>query len=278
MTGDKENKNVNGNVTAHALPQMPDPDRDRMNALPYWFSRTEKQAENAGLKVPKTVWVDIPVEIQRAFYMEDQDDMSKIQDFVENAAMPAARAANIGLLFLKNGVYSHKFSASHACLPTMDNIPNAVMTVMYEAMLRCGFQYDGTDYLVIRERIDSDPRKTPCIYNGLPFRPEYRVFYDCDQKRRINTVEYWDRDYVYDKLYALTDRLIFDAWYDKIHAEYLANRDKVNHMVDEMMSQVSGLAGKWSVDILQDESGNFWFIDMAVAEMSAYWDKAQKEN
>lgn len=267
MTGDKENK------AARLLPEMPAPERDRMNALPYWFPKIEKPAKNAGLKVPKTIWADIPVPVQRAFYMEGPDDMATITAFVDRTVRPAIRDAGLGLVFLKNGSYSHKFDARSACLPVMSDLPHAVMSIMYEAMLRCGFQYDGTDVLVMRERIGHDPRNTPCIYNGLPFRPEYRVFYDFDAKRRIFTAEYWDKDYVYGKLYDLTDKLVFDAWYDRIHGEYLSNKARVENLVETAMAGVSGLSGPWSVDVMQDENGDFWLIDMAVAEMSAYWDR-----
>lgn len=267
MTGDKENK------SARLFPKMPDPERDRMNALPYWFPKIEKPAKNAGLKVPKTIWADIPVPVQRAFYMEGPDDMATITAFVDGTVRPAIQDAGLGLVFLKNGSYSHKFDARSACLPVMSDLPHAVMSIMYEAMLRCGFQYDGTDYLVMRERIGHDPRNTPCIYNGLPFQPEYRVFYDFDAKHRIFTAEYWDKDYVYNKLYDLTDKLVFDAWYGWIHSKYLSNKARVESLVETAMTDVPDLSGPWSVDVMQDEDGNFWLIDMAVAEMSAYWDR-----
>ena len=42
--------------------------------------------------------------------------------------------------------------------------------------------------------------------------------------------------------------------------------------MSEKMKEVE-LIGNWSVDILLDEKGDFWLIDMAIAENSAYWDK-----
>ena len=38
------------------------------------------------------------------------------------------------------------------------------------------------------------------------------------------------------------------------------------------MKRVNGLNGQWSVDILMDESGTLWLIDMAIAQRSAYWE------
>ena len=44
-------------------------------------------------------------------------------------------------------------------------------------------------------------------------------------------------------------------------------------MVADAMQTVTGLDGPWSIDIMQDDRGNFWLIDMAIAELSAYWEK-----
>lgn len=46
--------------------------------------------------------------------------------------------------------------------------------------------------------------------------------------------------------------------------------------MSEKMKEVE-LIGNWSVDILLDEKGDFWLIDMAIAENSAYWDKRKVE-
>lgn len=271
-----ENK-IDVNKKAPGVMAAPDMSRDRMNAFPFWFEKI-KSIKSDALKIPRSAWIGVPPDVQRAFYMEDPGDMAKITAFVDGAVRPEIQRAKLGLVFLKNGSYSHKFDARSACMPLMSDLPHAVMTVMYEAMLRCGFQYDGTDILVMRERIQHDPKNTPCIYNGLPFRPEYRVFYDFDAKMPIFSVDYWDKDYVYPNLYDATDRLIFDAWYeDHIRAEYEKNEKAVVRAVASAMLQVEGLSGPWSVDVMQDERGNFWLIDMAVAEMSAYWDRRPDE-
>ena len=44
-------------------------------------------------------------------------------------------------------------------------------------------------------------------------------------------------------------------------------------MVADAMKNITALEGPWSIDIMQDDMGNFWLIDMAVAELSAYWEK-----
>lgn len=258
------------------LENMPDMSRDSMNAFPFWFDKI-RNIDEPGLRIPRSVCISVPADIRRAFYMESPEDWRAIEGFVEDVLRPAINKEKLGLVFLKNGGYSHKFDARSACLPLMSDLSHAVMTIMYEAMLRCGFQYDGTECVVARERITHDPSKTPCIYNGLPFRTEYRVFYDFDKKMPVFTVDYWDKDYVYKNLHDMTDRIVYDAWYDAhIRPEYEKNEKKVTDLVSRAMAKVQGLEGPWSVDVMQDEAGNFWLIDMAVAEMSAYWERRPK--
>ena len=247
----------------------PTPERDALNSIAHWFPKIE----NCGLPVPKTLVFPVPRELIPALYMENgMDDYAAIDAFVEGTVRPAVKAAGIGLFFLKNGSYSHKFDAGTACLPQPAMMTNAVINIMQGAMERCGFQYDGTDVLAVRERIGYDRRATPCIYSGLPFRTEYRVFYDFDDKKPVFIVDYWDRDYVRPNLYDMTDKIVFDAHYPVVRGRYEAHRDAVLRSVSDAMSRVDGLHGPWSVDVMEDERGTFWLIDMAVAEMSAYWE------
>ena len=51
------------------------------------------------------------------------------------------------------------------------------------------------------------------------------------------------------------------------------SKEQVEKMVAHAMAKVKGLHGQWSVDILLDERGKFWLIDMAVAQRSAYWEQ-----
>ena len=254
---------------------MPDISRDAMNAFPFWFDKIK--GVETELKIPRSICIPVPAEVVRAFYMESENDLETVENFVEGTVRPAINEAKLGLVFLKNGAYSHKFDARAACLPLMSDLTHAVLTIMNEAMLRCGFQYDGTEVLVARERIRHDQKTTPCIYNGLPFRPEYRVFYDFDRKKPVFTVDYWDKGYVYENLHDLTDKIVYDAWYGFVRQRYDANWKTVQRLVSKAMEQVDGLSGCWSVDVMQDESGGLWLIDMAVAEMSAYWDRRPEE-
>ena len=110
-------------------------------------------------------------------------------------------------------------------------------------------------------------------YNGLPLRPEFRVFYDFDTRKPIFTANYWDYDYVYPHLHDATDKIVFEHERERIEGAFKSEKDRVQAMVETAMKRVTGLAGQWSVDILMDEGDNLWLIDMAIAQRSAYWEK-----
>lgn len=259
------------NMTDKYAGLQPTLERDAMNSFPFWWEKI-KNAPMGKLKLPRTIVIPVPAEIQRAFYLEDPDDIKAIQDFVERTVQPAITQAQLGLYFVKNGGYSHKFDASRACLPLPSDLAHAVVQIMNEAMIRCGFQYDGTDFLVIRERIWHNPEQTPCIYNGLPFRTEFRVFYDFDDRQVLFCKDYWDEGYVRKNLHDKTDQIVYDKWHPEVYRLYKAHKASVANAVAEAMSHVPDLSGPWSVDVMLDEDQNYWLIDMAVAEMSAYWE------
>ena len=136
----------------------------------------------------------------------------------------------------------------------------------------------------------------PCIYKGLPFRPEFRVFYDFDLHEVLFTVNYWDYEYCRPHLFDATDKIIFDKMRPYIVHAYDLFKEKVASAVSQAMEGVTDLTGPWSIDVMlenypisiqeelvKDLSANYylkveeepqlWLIDMAKAECSAYWEK-----
>ena len=128
----------------------------------------------------------------------------------------------------------------------------------------------GVSEIVLREIIPWNNRKTACIYGGMPLRPELRVFYDFDSNEVLFSENYWDYRYVRPSLYDRTDAIVFEAVHDELELICLIYRDRVEEDVAVAMQGVE-LEGKWSVDVLIDDAGKLWLIDMALAERSAYW-------
>lgn len=268
---------------------------DSLNNFSYWFPKIE----NCGMLVPKSQIFPVPQQMltDGVFYMEHAEkDMAAIKAYVENDILPKLQIN--GLLFVKNGTFSGKFNAEQSCMAMPFDLPDHIARVMYDAM--CA-EAGGEQEVVIRERIRHDPREIPCIYHGLPFRPEFRVFYDFDSREVIFVANYWDFDYVFPHLYERTDRIIFQAMREEQESAFNAYKDKVAAMVADAMQNVEGLSGPWSIDVMMDKypvdedapvnvpaflvptdeliaeikaerRPKFYLIDMATAERSAYWD------
>lgn len=252
-------------------------ERENENDFSFWFPKVK----NCGISTPKTFFKKLPTHedepefasrLYRAFYMENpSEDMTTVREWLDRDIIPELKEMKLtGHIFVKNARFSNKFQAKGSCnLYGLGELDRAIVNINYGAMM-C--DADGMDEIVVRQFIESDRRKTPCIYEGLPLRSEFRVFYDFDAGKIIFTANYWDFDYVFPHLYEATDRIIFEHERGRLEATFLENRDRVQSMVDVAMKSVSGLTGQWSVDILMDEQENLWLIDMAIAQRSAYWE------
>lgn len=248
------------------------------NDFSFWFPKIK----DCGINVPKTFYAKLPpyenddgeVErLYRAFYMDSrEEDMDVIERWVEKDIIPELKQMDLtGHLFVKNARFSNKFDANGSCnIYGVRDLARAISRVNYGALC-CGA--DGIDEIVVRKFIEYNSRETPCIYNGLPLRSEFRVFYDFDSQSPIFTVDYWDFDYVYPHLYDATDRIVFEHEKGRLEKNYLQHWHDIQDVVSSAMkNNVNGLTGHWSIDILLDESNTLWLIDMAIAQTSAYWE------
>ena len=240
------------------------------NLFSNWFPKVK----DCGINVPKSVVIQTPKEMFEHFYMENPaEDIAAVQKWVREEVIPAAekRGVRYGTpVFIKNGSFSNKFDAGTSCMTMLtDNMAMNIINIMYgDAM----FDVGGMTELVIRERIQHDACFTPTIYSGLPLRTEFRVFYDFDTHEVIFCANYWDYQYCYPHLYDRTDKIVFDAVRDELEKRYEANKDAAMELVRQHMADVTGLSGPWSIDLMLTEDNQFYLIDMALAERSAYWE------
>ena len=263
--------------------------REEQDAFSFWWPLVK----DCGIRVPETVIIKVPEELDeegqktfyRHFYMERPEDYPAIRKWVDDVVIPTLNASPLKghLLFVKNSLYSNKFDA-RTCMPapTPNALTDAIIGIQYsEYEHKMWGPYGDTEF-VFRDRIRHMSNMVPCIYGGLPFRTEFRVFYDFDTREVIFTANYWDYDYCYPHLYDRTDRIVFDAMKDEMQEKFEKYRGEVESLVAEHMKDVQGLSGPWSIDIMLDEGfttpyaekpNEFWLIDMAVAERSAYWEK-----
>ena len=251
--------------------------RENENDFSFWFPKVK----DCGILVPKTFFAKLPSaedepeyakRLYEAFYMESpREDILVIREWLDSRIVPELVKERLtGHVFVKNGRFSNKFNAHGNCnLYGIAELDRAIANINYEAMC---VGADGCDEIVVREFIESNRNVIPCIYNGLPFRSEFRVFYDFEKRAPIFTANYWDFDYVYPNLYDATDRIVFLHQREYMDMAFNDHKGEVEKMVASAMKNVIGLSGQWSVDILLDDHGKFWLIDMAIAQRSAYWE------
>lgn len=243
------------------------------NNLSNWYPKVK----DCGIRQPKTFIKKVPEEIVKAFFMEDYDkDTDKIYHWVKEDLIAGIPKDMSALIFLKNGGFSNKFDAG-TCLIRTDPITltRALIEINYNALL---LGADGCTEAVIRDRIPSDNCKTPCIYNGLPLQNEYRVFYDFDKKEVLYAVNYWDPETCQEAISRnATDKIIYEHVIGDLIKHYNEKVAEVKDLCRKHLNETEGLTGIWSVDILEDHTGEFWLIDMALAFTSAYWDPAKIE-
>lgn len=236
-----------------------------INNISNWFPFID----NCGIKTPKTIIIKVPIHIAKCFFMDNkEEDIKIIMDWVEKEVMPKIPEGMI-FLFIKNGTFSDKFDFKN-CIPMKNilEITNSIIKINYSSLM---VGAGGITEICIRERIKTVDKLIPTIYNGLPLNDEYRVFYDFDNKKVLYIAEYWNKEYCFKSISRnISDKIIFENWYDFINEQYEKNKDSVVAMVEKAM-QNTGMKGKWSIDILRNCYNEFFLIDMAKAENSAYW-------
>lgn len=234
------------------------------NNFSYWFEKVK----SCGIAVPNSIIIPVPEEMLDCFYMERKDDGRAIYDWVCKEVYPKRPSS---LVFVKNGAFSNKFNFSD-CAPPADvfSLTSSIINIQYTSLC---YETGGNTEIVLRERVGlNDEVGCYRIYNGMPLRPEFRVFYDFDLHRALYVINYWDWDYCYEAIAGdKTDGLVYEAAYPAIKAFYEEHKQEAMFLVDTHMKNVSGLSGIWSVDLMWAD-GKYWLIDMAIGKRSAYYD------
>lgn len=256
--------------------------RSNPNNMSKWLPAiVPADGEARKLRIPETAIIQVPDDICHSFFMERPGDRERIIQFVKDHVMPKAKEAGIyPRIFMKNGGFSDKYRFD-LCTPGPDELEMALNLIGMNYDALC-LNADGITEVCLRELIPHNARTVPCIYHGMPLRPEFRVFYDFDRHQPLYAANYWDWDYCHDAICRdLTDKIVYEARYPELLRQYEAHKDEVMEMVAADMGSVSGLEGIWSFDVMlcepqeyQEGYEGYWLIDMAVGRRSAYWDPA----
>lgn len=244
--------------------------KDNPNNFSKWYEPLIKGCGDE-LKLPKTYYFTTPDEVLEAMFKEDGSEYKLTKKWIVEKVLPNLPEDMIGRnVFIKNATFSGKYKAECFAWCTAKNLAEAFMRINNHAAV-C--DAEGYNELIIRERIHINSSLHPCIYKGLPFVPEFRVFYDFDTHKALYCVNYWDYDYCRPALYNKTDQIVFD--HEKEYMKnYFEKHKKIVMNKTTMFLKNVKMSGIWSVDIMVNpESEEYWMIDMARGPESVYWDE-----
>lgn len=248
---------------------------DDLKASPNNFSFWYPKIKGAFL-TPESVIVPVPEEVVRSFFLEREGDRARVEAFVKDTLLPAIPESFGERVFLKNGCTSNKFEFG-CCSPmrTVEALSRSLLAISEMAFcVDCG----GVTEVVVRRLVG---QKDSCfkgtIYEGMRLRPEVRVFYDFGVRKSLYAVNYWDWDYCHD---AICDRnaddaKVYEQTYPALKHIFDAQEAYLRGLVEARMKDVD-LKGVWSVDLMYAENC-WWLVDMAVGQMSAYYDRERVE-
>ena len=248
-------------------------DRENPNNFSYWYPKVK----DCGIPMAETKYYIFTEKEAILFYHNDISEENYLEYKKKLTSLINKKLDELGIdrtkeYSIKNGCYSDKFCN---CNTLGQNICERFLNIQNASL---GLETGGFSEIVIRELIPA--KNSPTIYNGLPFRTEFRVFVDFDNNKLLYVVNYWDYDYCYSSL-CKEDKLTFDKYYKNIEKDYIKNVNKVKELVIKKLfpynnQNKDSLSGKWSIDFLLEDN-KIYLIDMAVAERSAYWDPKKAE-
>ena len=239
------------------------------NNFAHWAPCVSEVVERYGVRFPKSVTIEVDPEVIDGFGNVDMGGDSIVDQWFDQTVVPVIRDLEFPL-FVKNGCFSNKFDFGNSCFLSVfdrDRILRQLKNIQTESFCLDTF---GNNLLVFRQWI-APAAGTPTIYNGMPLRPELRVFYDFDKHALLYDVNYWDWDYCHDRICEdEADKVVYEGHYPSLVHLLAERKERYMPMITEALSNVTGLEGIWSVDFLLEEE-DVWLIAMAIGERSAYW-------
>lgn len=255
------------------------------NSMGHWLPALVDANEGQGFfKIPKTTVAKVPMTLLQLTRTPYENLTNTTKAILNTWAYQTFDLQSANDYFVKTGTYSSKYDFRN-CLVTgakeIHELGEYLLFIHYQALQMasplsspCIYGVSTTNEWVVREYIH-DKEKNPVIYKGLPLHTEYRVFIDCDTKEVLGIHPYWDPKVMKQRFtenrdgHDVHDTIVFHAYEDTLMSRYEANKDLVLEKVAELLPDLH-LSGQWSLDIMQNDD-EFWLIDMALAENSAFY-------
>lgn len=257
----------------------------------HWLPALAETNEGKGFfRIPKTTIAKSPLTLLQLSRVDYESLTAATLDVVDRWAQAAFGLNPDGEYFIKTGTFSSKYDYrnAHVAGPhEVAQIGEYLLYIQSQAVGMAGpltrpstYGVSTTNEMVVREHIP-DRLGLPTIYMGLPLRCEYRCFIDCDTKELLGIHPYWDpkvmnhrfRDWPdSDNPHMRHDAVTYKLREPSLMREYEDTKSLVASHVAELLPGLE-LQGQWSLDIMRD-GDDYWLIDMAPAERSAYYGQA----
>lgn len=252
-------------------------DAEDPNNFSKWYPKVKDH-----FRTPKTKNFKIPISVANSLgdfgkCEKDPEALGNVMEWLQDVCTDCSHTIRSPRIFVKNARFSNKFDFKTCCthLNPTELLP-CIVGIFYASMCTGAL---GFTEIVIREFLEYDDAKTYTMYEGMPIRPEYRVFYNFDEQRLVHIHDYWDSEYVASHLYSKNDKAIFELAMKDYEDVWLKHAPEVKKLVEERAKLVKGLNGLWSLDFLYlseedvkfEQQPGLYLIDAAIGCQSAYY-------
>ena len=266
-------------------------------SIGHWLPRVAGPAVNAGLLVPDTKIIKVPIPLLQ---LTRKNYSCLTPGTLAVADEYCRRAFDLnpdGDYFIKTGTYSSKFDFRNAHVSgrkEIGEIGQYLLFIHAQALSHAHYDLSGagrpvvygmstTTEWAVRKFVPSKVKES--IYHGMPLRTEFRIFVDFDAREIIGRSPYWREDVMLPRFERASDSgdpamihdsLTYRAALPRLRMEYGQYLPEVEARIGAMLSRDCGLHGQWSVDVML-EDGKLYLIDMAPADTSALYDCVPEE-
>lgn len=257
-------------------------------SMGHWLCKMSRPVEEEGFfKIPNTKIIKVPMTLLQLTRLEYMNHTRTTLDIVNEYCKQVFGLSTDKEYFVKTGTYSSKYDFRNAKVAgtEVNELGEYLLFIHSQAIRMADYDLTGrnqpiiygvstTNEWVVREFI-SDKENNPTIYHGLPLHTEYRVFVDFDTDEVLGIHPYWDPNVMkkhFDgksDIDSIHDAITFRAAESKLMKRYNEHKEEVVTHIEKLLPDVK-MSGQWSIDIMQNGE-EFWFIDMAPAESSAFY-------
>lgn len=268
----------------------------------YWYPRINE----CQFKNPETAIIPLEFDFFKNIAVLTEEEIKSVENKYQTLFMSELKNQGFNTnreLFIRTGKFSGKYDFNECCyVRNADNLAKQFINICEQAFL---IKADFASELVVREFVHSS-NVLPTIYNGMPLRTEYRIFYDFDKKKIIDVFNYWGTSEMQKGIpAAIKNRVFYNTTLQQarngfdeetlIQVEYEIDSDletmyKYRHIIQKNCEdnainlitnfhnriQPNNLSGMWSIDFMMVDD-EFYLIDMAPGHQSFYFEELPKK-